>query len=726
MMKILSRLFLTLLIGSASLSATRACAWDPAWDLDFYRFFEPEIVGPNDFQSFHFTFDLLYDYGWNEMDGRRSDNIEDWKRHFNNAYDSKTIEQVVYEADIPTLQNGQADATLSGNALFQAFQRGEYSAEYEYLLLAKECEPYNKAATWNSERVPLSSANDDLVQALQQLYGKTTSDWLKIRIAFQMVRLLHYGGYFQDAIVAYTNYADGITGTGSLIEGWALSQYAGAIHGTGDHRTSSYLFSRVFDDYPSRRVQAWLSFDVRSDEDWQAVLDLCKNDSERANVYAMRAISPDAIAIEDMRRIQALEPGSEQLDLLLVREINKIEKEVLGNPWNSLYGGQDEGDEAEQANLEWVRSFQAFVQEIRESGQMAQPKLWALADAYLNHLAGRSAQARAQLANLDVSGSAKTEARLLDLSIKIAQITQIDRSVENDITKDLVNLKKHLPAEQVEELERYRDEMFGKVYEKQGNIGKALLARRQAYDAQERLEIRLLDDLMAFDKQAKKTLYERELHERLTSAFDFDELMEMKGTALFRKNLLPEAIAVFEKVPEDHRESSRFWSIGPDPFTSNTRDIINCEPGCHTNEFTKLTLAKTLLNLQKKAVTDAAQAGKYYHLLGNAFFNLSYFGPAWKGWDYYRGYSWNGSDPGNVMDLAMAMEYYRKSLASADNSEIAALSALMYAKCVIVQNYGPVPEYVEGYDVLASQYRSTDVYRMALNECRYFSIYVNR
>jgi len=725
-MKILSRLFLTLLIGSTSLTATRACAWDPAWDLDFYRFFEPEIVGPTGFQPFHFTFDLLSDYAWNGQAGRRSDNIKDWQRHFNNAYDYQAIEQVVYDSDILTLQSGKTGNALGQNALVKAFQRGEHSAEYEYLLLAKECEPYNKAATWNSERVPLTSANDDLVQALQQLYGQTASDWLKLRIAFQMVRLLHYGGYFQDAITAYTNYADGITGTGSPIEGWALSQYAGAIHGTGDHRTSSYLFSRVFDEYPSRRVQAWYSFDVRSDGDWQAVLDLCKNDSERANVYAMRAISPDAIAIEDMRRIQALEPGSEQLDLLLVREINKIEKEVLGNPWSSLYGGQDEGEEAEQANLEWVQSFQAFVQEVRGSGQMAQPNLWALADAYLNHLAGRSAQARAQLANLDVSGSAKTEARLLDLSIKISQVSRIDRSVENDITKDLVNLKKSLPAEQVEELERYRDEMFGKVYEKQGDIGKALLARRQAYEAQERLEIRLLDDLMAFDKKDKKTLYERELHQRLTNSFDYDDLMEMKGTALFRKNLLPEAIAVFEKVPEDHRESSRFWAIGPDPFTSNTRDIINCEPGCHTNEFTKLTLAKTLLNLQKKAVTDAAQSGKYYHLLGNAFFNLSYFGPAWKGWDYYRGYSWNGSDPGNVMDLGMAMEYYRKSLASANNSEIAALSALMYAKCVIVKNYGPVPEYVEGYDVLASQYRSTDVYRMALNECRYFSIYVNR
>ena len=722
MPKILSKLFLTLFISLGLFRPVQSCAWDPAWDLDFYRFFEPEVVGSEGFDAFHFTFSLLYDYGWQEPQNFRADNLADWRQHMDNRFSLKDIEEVVYDSDYATLNSARSGFGLENNGLAAAFRDGKFAQEFEYLLLAKECEPYNRPATWDRERQALGSPNHQLIDGFRNLYAKSSSDWLKIRTAFQMVRLLHYGGYYKDAIQTYEEYAAGISGTGSPIEGWAMSQYAGALHGTGDIQRSNYLFSKVFAEVPSRRVQAWLSFDIRDEEDWQAVMNQCANDAERANVYAMRAISPNAVATQDMSEIHRLDPGSAQLDLLLVREINKLEKAILGSPW----GGGWNDDEADAGEMDRrMTDLHGLVSRVTTSGQMANPSLWILADAYLDHLRGNSSQARAKLARIEGSQAVNTEAKLLDLSIKIGQVKRVDRSVENDITKDLYNLKDELPREQVEELERFRDEYFGKAYEGQGELGKALLARRRVYQAQDDLDIKVLDALMAFDKKSGKTLYEKELHERLNNSFGYWELMEMKGTALFRKLLLPEAIAVFEKLPESARNESRFFQIGPDPFAYQIRDIINCEPGCYTNEFTKLSLAKTLLNLQKKAASNPEKAGEYYHLLGNAVFNLSYYGAAWKGMDYYRGYSWGGEDETNVVDLSRAQQYYEKSIAAASNREIAALSALMHAKCTMVRNYGPIPVEVPGYDELIANYRNTDVYRLALQECKYFVIYMN-
>lgn len=722
MPKILSKLFLTLFISLGLFRPVQSCAWDPAWDLDFYRFFEPEVVGPEGFDAFHYTFSLLYDYGWQDPKNFRADNLADWRQHMDNRFSLKDIEEIVYDTDYPTLSSARSGFGLENNSLAGAFRDGKFAQEFEYLLLAKECEPYNRTASWNEERQPLGSPNHQLIDGFRNLYAKANSDWLKIRSAFQMVRLLHYAGFYKEAIQTYEEYAAPIQGTGSPIEGWALSQYAGALHGSGDVQASNYLFSKVFAEVPSRRVQAWLSFDIQDEEDWQAVLNRCANDAERANVYSMRAISPNAVATQDMAEIHRLDPGSEQLDLLLVREINKLEEAVLGSPWSG--SGMDEEGDAGALDRQ-MTDLHGLIGRVQASGKMADPTLWVLADAYLDHLRGNSAQARAKLARIEGSAKVSTEAKLLDLSIKIAQVKQVDRSVENDITKDLFNLKDDLPQEQVEELERYRDESFGNAYERQREWGKALLARRRIYQAQDDLDIQVLDALMAFDKKSGKTLYEKELHGRLSNSFSYWDLMEMKGTALFRKLLFPEAIAVFEKIPENVRNESEFFQIGPDPFAYHIRDIINCEPGCHTNEFTKLSLAKTLLGLQKTAASNPAKAGECYHLLGNAIFNLSYYGAAWKGMDYYRGYSWGSEDEDNVVDLSRAQQYYEKAIAKSDNREIAALSALMHAKCQMVRNFGPIPEQVSGYDQLLRNYRDTEVYRMALQECKYFVIYMN-
>ncbi len=708
-----------------------ACGWDPSWDTGFYRFLEPEMSGLDEYRPFYFDWDQLYDNSMAGPMSRRGANLEAWDHFFSGKFNEEVISEVVYTYKSKDIEDALAgkdlDEVCAGNPLMAEIREGGYKDFANYILLAKACEAYNYSDNYWEDLEKLPNSDDPLVGQLKAGYQSTSNASLKWRYAFQVVRLLHYAGFWNEAVQAYKELARPLSpDSNELMYYWTLSQYAGVLHGLGQYVESFYHFSVVFDKCPSLRTPAWYSFDIRNETQWDAVEKMCKSDDERANLYFMRAIVPDAVTAEEIRTIQNIAPGSKKIDLLLLREINKLEEKMLGYTYGGgwLNTNSDEGPSAEaKAN---IVNLKKLVRETQQAGTMDNPNLWNVSEAYLVYMGGDPAGARKILSGLPTEGIDGARARLLDLSIKIGSLTRVKSEEENDILKDFYNLRDLLPKDQVEELILYRDMTFSRVYDSQGEPGKAILAKNSVSDVIYNPELETLNDLMAFQAKKGKTLYEKELLKRLESAYTRNDLLEMKATALFSKNMLEESIKIFEGLPKSFTEENRFFKIGPDPFASNMRDIINCEPGCVENKYTKLTLAKTMLSLQKKAMEEPEKAGKYYHLLGNAYFNLSYYGACWKGISYYRGYVWNDEESGKDPQLALAQRFYDKSMKAARSTEIAALSCMMAAKCDVVETFSVIPDGYDYYDRMISNYSGTDVYQKAIRECKYFTFYTQR
>ena len=726
--KLFTGLFISLFLVH---SQSAACGWDPSWDYGFYRFLEPEMSGLDDYRPFYFDWHLLYDESGTQPESRRGANLEEWDRYFNGAYNKEALTEVIYtfpgEEVAKAMAGEKVSEVCAGNPLMADITDGKHGDFAAYLVLAKQCESYNYQPNYWEERNALPNADDPLVAALRTGYQQANDPALKWRYAFQVVRLLHYSGYWKEAIQAYDELSSPLAAASNeLMYYWTLSQYAGVLHGVEEKVQSAYLFSKVFDKCPSLRTPAWLSFDISSDQEWAAVLDLCKSDEEKANLFFMRAIVPDAIEVQEIRAIQKIVPASRKTDLLLLREVNKLEEILIGFPFQKPQG--IEGGTVKEGHLADVETLHTLVKETIRGNQMANKNLWQVTDAYLDHMAGNSKDARAKLAKLPKKGLDGARARLLDLSILIGSLTRVDARAENEVLKDFYNLKDELPEEQVKELATFRDDRFSNLYESQGELGKAMLARNATYNLIYSPDLNTINDLMAFQDKKDKTLYEKELLSRLEKSYSRNDLLEMKATVLMGKNMLEEAIKIFEKLPEDFTSTHRFFSIGPDPFASNLRDIINCEPGCIENKYTKLSLAKTLLGLQAKAIKEPENAGKYYHLLGNAYFNLSYYGACWKGLAYYRGYAWHSGDEELAQNsqLATAQRYYEKAMEAPGNQEIAALSCMMAAKCDVVETYSPIPDGFNYYDRMNRQFRGTEVYQKAIRECKYFDFYNRR
>jgi hypothetical protein len=500
---------------------------------------------------------------------------------------------------------------------------------------------------------------------------------------------------------------------------------------------AAYTFSRVFDLCPSRRIQAWYGWRILSDDIWESVQAKCKNNHEMAVVYFLRGYAANSDPLDDMRQIHELDPSSQMLEVLLLREINKMENSYLGYPFS------DEKPFQERLIKGNADDLQAFVAEVIRSGNMHDRNVWQLAHIYLHFLNGNTAAASAELKEKQdqLSPEGQLKGRLMDLVFRIAATKTVDRSVENTILKDYTNLSAKLSTEKSEQLERFRDDAFAWLYAAQGEKAKALLARGRAWELMDApIDLELVNDMIAFEAKEDKTLYEKELLSRLGEERNRKNwLLEIKGTGLLVKNLLPEAIKVFQQIPESYRSASESFKLLADPFRPVTTDVVNCED-CGAGKYTKLSYAETMVDLQKKVLSDPSKSTEYNLLLGNGYYNTTYFGAAWNAKDFYRSggswgflgeqsdwYQFDAANFEEVVDMTLAKDHYRKALAAAKDKEMAALAAFMVAKCELNQTYmneTSEPEgYRTGFALLKEDYRKTDVFKDLIKECWYLRAY---
>ncbi|MBK7305864.1 MAG: hypothetical protein IPI88_01795 [Chitinophagaceae bacterium] len=84
----------------------------------------------------------------------------------------------------------------------------------------------------------------------------------------------------------------------------------------------------------AKRISNYLGFNWSVDRkaNKNDYLDMCKGDKERAAMLALFALSSSDNSLPDMKEIFRLNPASEELEVLVVREINKLEEKYLTLP----------------------------------------------------------------------------------------------------------------------------------------------------------------------------------------------------------------------------------------------------------------------------------------------------------------------------------------------------------------------------------------------------------
>ena len=676
--------------------------------------------------------------------------------------------------------------SVKQNSMTDYFIRTKDTEALGYILYAKQVEPYVTDSYNEWESKPRDSIKmAKLIKNGQQLYAVAKKDIFKQKYAYQFLRLAHYSGRYTEVINWYDEYAAKTT-TISVLQPLSLSLKAGALFRNGQQKEAAYLFSKAFSASSAKRISNYLGFKwaVDTKANKNEYLALCKNDNEKAAMLALFAMGSTNNDLENLKEIFRLNPASEELEVLVVREINKLEEKYFTPALEKVNGGKvfyftwtDANTDSIMTDAEKeVKALAIFLHDAARSKAVKNAGLLETAAGYAAYMSKDYATAKKYLAAADkmqLTQKVKDQWALTNLLITISEKEKIDGAFEEQILPSLKWLEERVRTEKPVEVDYWQVQQWRSIYR---NLMSEILAKRyheQGDLAKETLAIGAADWIMKGKEEyygelnginfLRKNLMSRDV-EKLYALIDgkqpnkFEtylfshnsvtkkEVIDFAGTSYLRENDYANAIAWFKRSTDKK-------TINKNPFIDLLYDREEQLPAENKFNTTKLAFTQEMQKLEQQ-LTQPALAAKSYYKLALGMYNMSYYGHTWEMVQYYR----SGSDgyfvPKNATgfqkeyySVFKAQEYFEKAMKASTDKNFKARCLFMMAKCAQKQVHQPqYDDYTtnwDKYDVdfktywplfknnkyfpqFVKDYSSTVFYKEAFSSCSYLRDFVKK
>ena len=717
-----------------------SCAYsEPDWEL--YRFFSPELSQTARFKPLYFSFSRFYETEDLMKKNQNDENLIEWQNYLGNQVSQKDLENVIYKSsqqdldkirNFVLLQKPLNDKKWTENSVVQFWASKKKDAEaIEYLAFAKKCEKYAyRESEWDEPLPNAASILAGYSKEAEKASQSAKEPFFKLRYAYQAVRLAHYAQDHKRTILLYDNLVEPLKNE-NIIKYWALGHKAGALRNLGQMPMSAYLFSLVFEKSNAKRISAFLSCKVFSDEDWKKAIGFCKNNQEKSTLFFIRGIHPQNFALPEMMAIHTFDANSDYLDMLLLREINKIEMTLM--PLRASQSGFEGYANSDQIALNrvYIPKLKNFIFQYLQTQKNPQKQsLWLMALGYCDYLLEKPQDARKSFEKLNknsLSTEGKKQIEIFETMVELMEMSFIDANLEEKMYQKVQNTQNAA-------LKGLMVATFERLYKKQKEIAQAFLSYNDIYSIKtQNVDI---DALLAFVEKPSPTSYEKELVQKIDPKNPKNVLLEIKATIALADDQLDEA----EKLL---KQSGINTTLKGEPTSDEIIDCVNC---LRSKSYTKLGLIGQIKTLKAQVNKgSAAQMADANLKLGNIYYNTSYYGHCWQAKEYFRSpYSQK-----NELDCSKAQEYYEKAAElseKAGSKELAAKATFLAAKAEqnemfrsddfkrIQQDFDPynqlkgffAPRYRNNFKNLKNKYRGTTFYNKAIKECYYFNLYVGR
>ncbi len=749
-------LFLIIAIVSIPNQISKGCG-PIIYEFKGFSFFDADLVRTGSpFTDFFLRFDDFY-HSYAIADSvRNQSNLEEWNNIFCGAFYEKEIQDIVY-GNIENIKAIQRASEKKKNKLGLRLSRNSFAkhlVDYkctetiDYLLFAKNCEPHvtHSINAWDGpKRDPV--AMKALIYEGERVFLKLKSNNIKLRYAYQLIRLAHYAGDYEMALDLYDRLLPRIDPVESILHDWILAHKAGALLRSGQRVEAAYLFSLVFDRSPSKREAAFQSFSIRNEKEWKACMLLCQSNHERATLHAMRASEDHSKPVNDMRAIYALDPQNDNLELLLAKEIKELEKDFLGTEFNRHRKDNVEFHKIprKQATANLIDLTQ-FVIKAGKEKKVRRPELWRLAEGYLLYLSNdlyAADQVFKDIEKILPTEKLQEQLAVFRLVLKITNYQNIDEAKEQEIVQII---KKNDLYEKYPEFEKFINDKLAYEYLQAGHAGKAYRMHHTLEAIKPNPQVNIINDLIEIALEPEKSRFDKILTTNKDGTEIIDDLLDIKGVMLWNKGEAAAALETFKQIPVAQRGANRF-----NPFIERAKICVHCIQPDSLLIYNRPGILEHIFELEFQANSDYSNSAKYFYQLGLAYFNLSYFGPSWNAMDFFRsGNNWRSAKSdtfehwyfpfGNKEnhDLSKAKSYFEKVLEVSKDRERSARATFWLARCDWLSyvtssgykrppssNHLPdlPPEYRIHYQQLASDYAETDFYEWVIRECDYFQVY---
>lgn len=742
---------LLILIVSVSLLVTSgivvACAGgDEFWDF-FNSFFAPETSNATESKPLYrslrtFYGESYFDDAIHVMD---SANITEWNSFFSGKVKPDDLKYIIYKSRIGEIDTCifyiknnayPIESYLKNNSLLAYSDKTTAKEFLFYLGYAKRCEPFStyNPGWWNddevdprADQVPIES----LLAGGKKMMANAKTAFMKERYAFQIARLLFQSGAYEECI-AFFDEKNSFFKLKNTSYYRSMGYAAASHYKLNEYSEANYLYSVLYDRCKPMKIVSYMSFHPQEESDWEGAFELTQNTREKEALWHMLGIYADPVRA--MKEIYSLNPGSDLLDLLLVRAVNINEEAFIRH--QDYWSDNNKGYSLKIENVD--DDLLTFSERVAEDGTANKPYLWNLVAGYLNLVKGdykKSEQylsAAGKLSSEDVLVNEQIHAfRIISM---VEQYNKPDARKENFFTAELNWLIDNKRNESLRSSCIY-NWTLSRLSEKYFSWGDSVKAQCLDYNQNKSFYKypANIEAMIALMDKPSKTDFEKYI--LAVHPYSKPTLITYKAILLIYQYKFREALEMIDSDPE--AGNGMLWA---DPFVIHINDCHDCDFNAEKeNEYSQYSFVERLLELQKEAVDDPANAAEYYFLLANGLYNMTYYGNAHDVFaspliDLSVGYfyfDYNSTEElYQYFDCSKAMEYYRKAMDASSDPEFRAKCCFMAAKCEQNQ-YFSSPEFEYDaiirsgryYKQMVDEYKNTEYYSEVINECGYFRFY---
>jgi hypothetical protein len=705
--------------------------------------------------------------------------------NFVNKFSYKDVSNLYYHLEKQQPLN--IPDSVKKNSMTDYFFKSKDLEALGYIMYAKQVEPYVAGGEyWEPvSRDPVKMAK--LIKSGSQLFAAAKKDFIKLRYTYQVMRLSHYSGQYNDVLTWYQKLADSYP-QASELKNMCTALKAGALLKLGQTKEAAYFFSKAFAGGKAKKVSNFLGFiwSVQNNNDTAKVdepafLQQCKNNKEKAAMMALFAMHGQTTRVNDIKKIYALNPAAEELEILVTREINKLEERYLTlslekekggihfyYSWSDYDNSQLAGPEYKNASVQ-VKELTTLLLEMAGNKQVTNPAFMQTSAAYCAFMMRDYAKANEYInaaEKMNPSSRIKDQLMLTKLLVSLNQQDKIDAAFEEKILPSVQWLQQKAKKD-AEWKKFYRDltgEILARRYHAQKDFYKEALAIGaadkilQPEDSEEwwyqngieylhsKMQSADVEKLYSLMSSGKANAFEKYLISN--NSVSLNHVVDFAGTSYLREYDYKKAIEWFKRA-----KSSKELTIHTDPFIDITYDQVESLPEEEKFSITKTAFTQEMLRLQQLAEKDKANAAKHYYKMALGFYNMTYYGHAWQLTQYHR----SGVDGYRIPDEATAFEkeYYgcftaeknfERAVNASTDKNFKARCLFMMAKCAQKQlqrpGYGSsgdwdkyeaaVKEYEKKFMAnkyfpqLIKEYGTTAFYKEVYNTCSYLKDFVEK
>jgi hypothetical protein len=749
----------------------------------YYRFWllQPDLTNQKDLSPFFFATTYIYP-GESPAENRPfhyDQNIQEWRELVGKTATVKDIDAILYQTEPDTFLQ-HFEKLVKENSFARQLQLPKNKELLKYMQLSKKIETLTvNPDPWYENRYT-DPAFDRLISEASALYTTTASPVIRLRIAYQLIRLY---GYFGETKLLNKTYREKVAGVRS--DSWikAAAQYEQAIH--AGFPEDDYLCSRVFDQTGYNRSYCLIRFRSNALE---KTLAFATNEHERTVLYAMRMFNDPGKTLRNLKFIYNREPDYKELVFLLLREVNKTEDWLLTSKVTDFGPAMESWavirKESVPSNYERDKAYaielREFVKQVIKEGKNKDRALLHICAAHLSFMLRDNAASRQYLDKAsrlpNLPANVKTQLRIDDLLLSL----ETDPAFSNETEEKLMGLlsasnKKlglHDPTVMKDQLILYTGKkLISKgqkakgflLLAKTGRIfGETAVGYKSIYE--EIWEKAIPSDydemFQLMDKEQKNAFEDFVTKGHLRSAWayyqldrnqdsmrwDRNRLLNLKAGWYIQQDSLEKAATVLKQIP------AAFWKKYPfadyiqgDPFYLDMYQPYAVTTG--ERSYNKPQIIDNMLQLKKKITEDKSKAALYYYKLGNAYYNMTYHGKHWlmsKPWwsatetGEYDTYAKASDFNNNYYGCERAKQYYLMALRETSDKKLASLCVLMAGKCqennqeylLALQkkwSNSRNPRNPNPYMTLLKQKNmNTTYYKELIEECATYASFINR